>query len=229
MSTLQSDSDLFGARQAKRVSAQQLPLPLVWSDRAAQGGFLVGESNEDAVRYILAPETWTLPVTWLTGPAGCGKSHLGGLFTARTGGDVVEYHDVTDDETVFHAWNRALGNGLPMLLISRDDRLVDHVQLPDLRTRLASTPHVTIGLPDARMSAVLLERLLADRGLAISAKLADYVVRRIERSYDAIHATASAIDASAMASGRVLGEAMVRDVLVAARLMETGDDARTTE
>lgn len=219
MTSIEGERDLFGAANTATALAQQLPLPLVWSDRAAEGGFLIGESNEAAVRYILAPESWTLPVTLLTGPEGSGKSHLGRLFSARTGGSVVEYAGPHDDEAVFHAWNRALGDQLPMLVIGQDDALVAHIALPDLRTRLSSTPHVTIGQPDPKLAAALLERGLADRGLVVTPKLAEAIVRGLERSYRALHAAIAAIDTAAMASGRVIGERMAREVLIAARLV----------
>lgn len=228
MTTVQDDRGRCDTRSAQHVPARQLPLPLVWSDRAAEGGFLIGASNEDAVRYVLAPEAWTIPVTLLTGPEGAGKSHLGRLFAARTNGVVVEYAEM-DEEAVFHAWNRALSNNHPMLVISRDDAMVDKVSLPDLRTRLSSTPHLTIAMPDVMLATALLERMLAERGLAVTGKLASFVAQRIERSYAALHRATAAIDAAAMGSGRVLGERLVRDALIAAGLIGMDDAPQTME
>lgn len=230
MKTVEDDRDLFGSPSAScATSAQQLPLPLVWSDRAAEGGFLIGPSNEDAVRYILAPETWTVPVTLLTGPEGSGKSHLGALFTARTGGDVIDYDTVQDEEAVFHAWNRALASESPMLLITRDAQLPMHVQLADLQTRLASTPHVAFAMPDERLASGIVERLLAARGLGVTPDLAAFAVARIERSYTALMAAVAAIDAAKTASGRVLGERLIRDALVAAGMFDAGTPSKGME
>ena len=58
--------------------------------------------------------------------------------------------------------------------------------LPDLRSRLAATPHVEIGPPDDALLGQLILKLLGDRGIAAPPELADYLVPRIERSYVAV-------------------------------------------
>ena len=57
------------------------------------------------------------------------------------------------------------------------------VALPDLRSRLAATPHVEIGPPDDALLGQLILKLLGDRGIAAPPELGDFLVPRIERSY----------------------------------------------
>lgn len=213
MTAVTSDRDLFGAPSTPQVSAQQLPLPLAWRDTATQVGIIVGAANSDAVRYLSSPDSWPVPAVLLTGPAGSGKTQLGKLFVARSGGDVLDHDMMEDEEAVFHAWNRAQAEHRPVLLISEDNDYLAHVRLPDLRTRLLATPHVIIEAPDAALSCALIERLLADRGLAVTARLAQFVAERVEHRYAAIHAAVAAIDAAAMGSGKILGERLIRDAL----------------
>lgn len=218
-------ADLFGSAVAPPHVHKQLALPLTWcrSAHESDGAFLVGDSNAIAARHLQRFDEWTMPATILIGPHGSGKSLLAKLFVAAGAGEVVDSIEYSDENAVFHAWNRAQSGGQHLLIIANAREQVDAVQLPDLRTRLKTAPIVMIGDPDASLSAALIERLLTGRGLAHTPVLANYITQRIERSYAAIHAAVDAIVALALASGRPLGTRLAREAMIAAGLYQAAD------
>ncbi len=221
--------DLFGERVAVPAKVRQLPLPLAWhgEGRGAPAAFVTGTSNADAVRHILRFAEWTVPATVLVGPAGSGRSTLSALFLAQHRGAVVDGLAGADEEALFHAWNRAQADGHKILIIIDNMSDVTSVRLPDLATRLATAPVVTIGAPDDCLMRDLIEHLLVRRGLSPAPQTAAYVAARIERSYDAIHAAVAAIDAHALASGNGVGIRSARTALIAAGLY--GGDAEDSD
>lgn len=218
-------ADLFGSVIPPSHVHRQLALPLTWcrSAHESDGAFLVGDSNAIAARHLQRFGEWMSPATILIGPHGCGKSLLARLFVAAGAGEVVDSIEHADEDALFHAWNRAQSGGQRLLIIAQSREQIDAVQLPDLRTRLKTAPIVTIGDPDASLSAALIERLLTGRGLAHAPSLANYITRRIERSYAAIHAAVDASVALALASGRPLGTRLAREAMIAAGLYQVAD------
>lgn len=218
-------ADLFGCAVAVPHAHKQLALPLTWCRNAheSDGAFLVGDSNAIAARHLQRFDEWTSPATILIGPHGSGKSLLAKLFVAAGAGEVVDSIEHADEDALFHAWNRAQSSGQCLLIIAQSREQIDAVQLPDLRTRLNTAPIVTIGDPDASLSAALIERLLTGRGLAHAPSLANYITQRIERSYAAIHAAVDASVALALASGRPLGTRLAREAMIAAGLYQVAD------
>src|SRR3546814_16659206 len=66
------------------------------------------------------------------------------LFRSR----VIDGHASVAEEEIFHAWNAAQASGTPLLIIADAPPSDWNVALPDLRSRLAAVPVLTIGEPD---------------------------------------------------------------------------------
>ncbi len=205
---------------------RQLPLPLRWTAGAAapQPRFITGASNGAAVRHLARHAWWPQPATILIGPARSGRSLLGRIFADESGARVIDTLRDADEEAVFHAWNAAQAARRPMLVIADSADDVAAVRLADLATRLATAPVITIDDPDGGLAAALIERLLAERGLAASAGLGEFVAARIERSYAALHAAVDAIDAASLSSARRATPALARAAITGAGLLCDGDE-----
>ena len=86
--------------------------------------------------------------------------------------------------------------------------------MPDLASRLKATPHVVIGDPDDDLVSLLMQKLLAQRGLMLKPDVTAYVLARIERSYIAILRFVDALDNAALVLKRGISIALARDVLM---------------
>ena len=190
----------------------QLPLPLAYRTAMGEGDFFVSAANADAVAWLDRWPDWPGPQALLIGPPGSGKSHLARIFASRSGATVVEAAEHADPEALFHAWNAATPT-LPLLMTARTRAADWPHRLPDLASRLAATPLLTIRDPDDALLGAVLAKQFADRGLRLAPEVAAYVLTRIERSFASLAATIAALDAAALADGRGITVPLARDVL----------------
>ena len=124
-----------------------------------------------------------------------------------------------DEERLFHAYNRALADRRPLLLVTDAAPGDWQVRLPDLATRLAAAPVVRIAEPDERLAPQLVEQWLARRGVMLAPATAAFVAERIERSYAALERAVAAIDAHVLAQRSAATLPQVRAALRDAEML----------
>ena len=189
----------------------QLALPLSYRTAMGEGDFFVSRANAEAVAWLDRWPDWPSCHAVVTGPRGSGKSHLARIFAARSGATVIEDADGVDPEALFHAWNAATA-AAPLLMTARTRPPAWPHRLPDLASRLAATPLLTIRDPDDALLGVVLAKQFADRGLRLHADVAAYILTRIERSFVSLAATVAALDAAALGAGRPVTVPLARAV-----------------
>jgi hypothetical protein len=172
----------------------QIALPFDWPVADREEDFLLADSNRAAFEHLRRWPTWPVMATILTGPRKSGRSLLGRIFVRKTGGRLFDNAEGHDEEALFHAWNDAQARRKPLLIVADDVPPRWQVELPDLRSRLAATPHAGIGPPDDALIRDLIVKLLGDRGIAAPPDLADYLVPRIERSHVAVLSVVDILD-----------------------------------
>lgn len=213
----------------------QMPLDLGGAPAYSAADFLVADSNRDAVASIEQWMGWSGFAQALVGPEGSGKTHLAHLFAARAAATivaaralaaeavptlasgpavVVEDADRGVDETaLLHLFNLLRERGRRLLLTARLPPARWSIALPDLRSRLAALPVVTIGTPDEALLGALLLKLFADRQMRVGQDLVAYLMPRLERSFAAVHAAVAALDRAALAERRPITVPLAREVL----------------
>ena len=191
----------------------QIALPLAWPDEAGGGEFVVGTSNAAAVRMLDRWAAWPVRTALLAGPPQSGRSLLGRIFAARSGGSVIDDAEHVAEEALFHAWNRAQDERRPLLLIVRALPPAWQVALPDLRSRLAASPAATIAPPDDALIAALFEHGFARRRVDARADLIAWLTARVERSHASVIETIDRLDRAALAGRRRLSIPLARETL----------------
>jgi chromosomal replication initiation ATPase DnaA len=191
----------------------QIALPLDWPVADRDEDFLISDSNRAAFDHLKRWSVWPVMATLVTGPRKSGRSLLGRLFVRKTGGRLFDNAEDHDEEAIFHAWNEAQLSRRPLLIVADAPPPIWQVALPDLRSRLAATPHVALGDPDDRLVGDLIVKLLGDRGVAVPPEVPAYVVPRIERSYLAVQQAVAALDRATLSHHRRMTVAMARRAL----------------
>lgn len=191
----------------------QIALPLDWPVADRDEDFLISDANHAAFDHLKRWSVWPVMATLVTGPRKSGRSLLGRLFVRKTGGRLFDNGEDHDEEAIFHAWNEAQTSRRPLLIVADAPPPIWQVTLPDLRSRLAATPHVALGDPDDRLIGDLIVKLLGDRGIAVPPELPAYIVPRIERSYMAVQQVVAALDRAALSHHRRMTVAMARRAL----------------
>jgi hypothetical protein len=191
----------------------QIALPLDWPVADRDEDFLISESNRNAFEHLKRWSLWPVMATLVTGPRKSGRSLLGRLFVRKTGGRLFDNAEDHEEEALFHAWNEAQLSRRPLLIVADSGPPDWQVALPDLRSRLSATPHVSIGGPDDGLIGDLIVKLLGDRGIAVPPEVPAFVVPRIERSYVAVQQVVAALDRAALSHHRRITVAMAKRAL----------------
>lgn len=198
----------------------QISLPFEWHGNGCggmeDGDFLVSDANRIAVTHLERWREWPLSVSVLTGPPRSGRSTLARHFVTMSGGAIIDEAEGADEHRLFHAWNEAQTQHRPLLMVGRTSPASWTVALPDLRSRLAAVPHVHIEEPDEALARALIARTFDRTGASYAADLPDWLLRRVERSYDAIDMVTQLLDRAALSSGRKISVAMAKEALQSA-------------
>jgi chromosomal replication initiation ATPase DnaA len=191
----------------------QLALPLAWPAEPGGEAFLVGPSNEQAVRMLDAWADWPVRTALLVGAPRSGRSLLARVFATRSGAAVIDDARSVSEPELFHAWNRAQEEGRPLLLVADRRPSAWETRLPDLRSRLAASPVAEIGAPDDALARALLAHSFERRGLDARPDLIDWMAARVERSHAALLDAAEAVARAAAERRRRLSIPFARAAL----------------
>ncbi len=215
---------------------QQLVMPFAPATSYAPEDFVRGESNEEAHTLIHSWPNWPYSLMLIHGPKGCGKTHLAHVFAGRAQASLLDPKRIGTapaDQllTGNHAWiiddltqvtheaalaqliNHARARGDYMLLLADAPASQLPFALPDLRSRLAMLPAVTLGAPDDALLMGVLAKAFADRQLRIAPDVLAYAVARLERSHAAAQQFAAQMDQLSLAQGRAVTLPLVREAL----------------
>ncbi|MES2001790.1 MAG: DnaA/Hda family protein [Pseudomonadota bacterium] len=202
----------------------QIALPLDWPQTEGDARFIVSEANRAPFDHFRQWSLWPVKAAILTGPRRSGRTLLARSFAERVGGRLFDEAEQRDEEELFHAWNQAQDTGRPLVMIA--DRAPPQWKpaLPDLKTRLAVTPVVTIALPDDHLFEALIQLHFADRGLHIPGDALRFMAQRLHRDYFTAERAVEAVDRFAIAERARLSLPTVRRALAEAKLIG-GDSA----
>jgi chromosomal replication initiation ATPase DnaA len=193
------------------LKPEQIPLDLGHRNAMGRTDFMIAPSNEAAVAWIDRWPNWPAPALILYGPPASGKTHLGAVWQDRAGSKGYLVDDVQEiignqekEEKLFHLYNQAREDNTHLLMMAElPPRQWDFI-LPDLASRLRAAPSVEIQPPDDTLLAAMLIKLFNDRQLHIGTDVLNYILPRIERSYDAARDLVEKADHQALAGKRAV-------------------------
>ena len=183
-----------------RDADTQIPLEL--SPEPANGfeSFIITDGNRIAVTALRAWPDWPAPVLLLLGPEGTGKTHLGEAWKTLSCGLLVDNAEKVEEAELFTQMNLALnGEVSGLLLTSRKPIAEWGVEMPDLRSRLSSTPVMIMDDYDEEVLEPLVRQLFENRGRLVTKDLVDYLLRYENREVGALRNLVRTLDEAALA------------------------------
>jgi chromosomal replication initiation ATPase DnaA len=208
--------------------SEQLPLDLPVRNAMNAAGFVVSDSNRDAVAWTDRWPDWPGAALAVYGPPGCGKTHLAHVWQARSQARFLEPSALEHlplgenlildgirlpEEHLFHLINHVRAQHASLLILDREPPARWAVRLPDLASRLASVPAVAVLPPDDILLAAVLDKHFSDRQVEVAPEVIAYLVKQIERSFIAAETMARRLDRVAMARQAPISIKLARDVL----------------
>lgn len=204
----------------------------------AREDFVVADGNREALAWIDRWPDWPAPALSLSGPTGCGKTHLGRIWAVQSGAVAMEGTDLdgksvadltelaaaspaivieeaqhAPERALFHLYNLMRERRGSLLLISPEPPARWAIALPDLASRLRAAPAVAVAPPDDDLLGSIILKQLADRQLHAGAGVVQYLVSRMERSAEAARRVVAALDRRALAERREIDRRLAIDVL----------------
>jgi chromosomal replication initiation ATPase DnaA len=196
----------------------------------ATDDFFVSTSNKKAYSFILNKKIDNKKIL-LIGPNKSGKTHLGKIWQKNNNAISYEnnfeiilnykknifiddFFKNINEEKIFHLINHCSINKLTILLTSNKEVFEHNFLLKDLISRLKTFNLLRINLPDDDLIINLIIKLLHDKQIIIKNKeIFNYILKRIERTYEEIFLLIENIDKLSLEKKRELTIPLIKKLL----------------
>ena len=197
--------------------------------------FYVSPSNQEAYDFINSWPKWIKRTVNIFGPSGSGKSHLASILKSKTSCLQIETKKLNDEiffkfktkealiienlnekaseKLLFSLWNIALQDNKYLLITSKKPINSFKFKLRDLMSRVTSSLIIGINLPSDDLISVILAKNFSDKQIKVEKKHIDYIIKRIDRSYEKISQFILILDKYSLKKGSPFGLKMIKEVL----------------
>ena len=197
--------------------------------------FYVSSSNEEAYDFINSWPNWIKRIVNIFGPSGSGKTHLASILKSKTSclemdskkidektylkfktkeALIIEnLHEKISEKLLFSLWNCALQDNKYFLIISKKPINSYKFKLSDLISRVNSSLTIGINLPSDDLISVILTKNFSDKQIIVEKKHIDFIVKRIDRSYEKISLFILTLDKYSLKKGSPFSLKLIKEVL----------------
>ena len=197
--------------------------------------FYVSRSNQEAYELINSWPKWVKKICNIFGPLGSGKTHLMSILKKKTSTLEIQSNELDDkiffefktrevliienfngkvpENLLFSLWNVALQDNKYLLITSTKPINTYKFKLADLKSRVSSSMFIGINLPDDDLISVILAKNFSDKQIKVKKKHIDYIIKRIDRSYEKISQFISVLDKYSLKKGSPFGLKLIKEVL----------------
>ena len=197
--------------------------------------FYVSPSNQEAYDFINSWPKWIKRTVNIFGPSGSGKSHLASILKSKTSCLQIETKKLSDEiffkfktketliienldrkvpeKLLFSLWNIALQDNKYLLITSKKPINSVKFKLRDLTSRVTSSLIIGINLPSDDLISVILAKNFSDKQITVEKKHIDYIIKRIDRSYEKISQFILTLDKYSLKKGSPFALKLIKEVL----------------
>ena len=197
--------------------------------------FYVSSSNKEAYDFINSWPKWVKRIVNIFGPSGSGKSHLVSFLKSKTQCLQIQNKELNDkiffkfktkealiieninekvsENLLFSLWNIALQDNKYLLFTSSNPISSFKFKLPDLRSRAKDIITIELKLPGDDLIGVILAKNFSDKQIKVEKKHIDYIIKRIDRSYEKISQFVLTLDKYSLEKGGSFSLKMIKEVL----------------
>ena len=197
--------------------------------------YYVSTSNKEAYDFINSWPKWPKKIVNIFGPNGSGKTHTASLLKNKTTILKIQSREINDeifskfktkealiledfDEKIseslfFSLWNKILQDNKYLLITSKQPITNYKFKLEDLNSRINSCIRIGIKLPSDNLIAVILSKNFSDKQISVKKNQIDYILKRIDRSYEKISKFISILDKYSLKKASPVSLKLIKEVL----------------
>ena len=197
--------------------------------------FYVSPSNQEAYDFINNWPKWIKRIVNIFGPSGSGKSHLSSILKTKTkcleilANELNEniifefktkevliienFNEKIPEELLFSLWNIALQDNKYFLINSIKPINSYKFKLSDLTSRIKSSLIIGIKLPSDDLISAIITKNFSDKQIMVEEKHIDYIIKRIDRSYEKISQFILTLDSYSLKKGSPFRLKLIKEVL----------------
>ena len=215
--------------------SDQLILKFPFHQAYKKEDFYVSSSNQAAYDLINSWPKWIKRTVNIFGPSGSGKYHLASILKSNTSCMQIETKNLSDEiffkfktketliienldrkiseKLLFSLWNIALQDNKYLLITSKKPINSFKFELRDLMSRVTSSLIIGINLPSDDLIGVILAKNFSDKQITVEKKHIDYIIKRIDRSYEKISQFILTLDKYSLKKGSPIALKLIKEVL----------------
>ena len=197
--------------------------------------FFVSNSNLEAFEILNNWPKWIKKFINLYGEKYSGKSHLAKIFELKSTclniseknfteeilikfkakqSLIIEDYQNNISENLLYSLINIVEQENKYLLITSEKPINEfNYKLNDLVSRLNNFLYIKLGAPDDELIYALIVKNFSDRQITIDKKLIDYIIKRIDRSYESIFIFISKVDQLSLQKGKPINLEVIKKVL----------------
>ena len=215
--------------------SDQLILKFTTHQAYKKEDFYVSPSNQEAYDFINSWPKWIKRIINIFGPSGSGKSHLASILKSKTSCLQIDSKELDEktflkfktkealiienmdekisEKLLFSLWNIALQDNKYFLITSTKPINSYKFKLRDLISRVNSSLIIGINLPSDDLIGVILAKNFSDKQIKVEKNHIDYIIKRIDRSYEKISQFILILDKYSLKKGGPFGLKLIKEVL----------------
>ena len=197
--------------------------------------FCICESNKLAHDYLFKFPNWENNILNIYGPKKCGKSFLLTIFAKNHSFFKISLSNISKDnidfllnqnqliiedlatcdreDLLFLIFNEYKNNNKFLIFSSELDTSVMSFNLNDLKSRLRSVLNLEILNPSDHLLYLILSKQFFNRQIKIKKELLMHIVKKIDRTYDAVNEFVIKIDKESLSNKKKIDLKIINKVL----------------
>jgi len=197
--------------------------------------FYVSPSNQEAYDFINSWPRWIKKIVNIFGPSGSGKSHLASILKNKTSYLKINSNELNEkiftrykikealiienldekisEKLLFALWNVAMQDNKYLMITSKKPIASYKFKLKDLTSRVKSSLIIGIKLPSDDLISVIIAKSFSDKQIKVEKKHIDYIIKRIDRSYEKISQFILILDKYSLKKGKPFSLKLIKEVL----------------
>jgi len=197
--------------------------------------FYVSPSNQEAYDFINSWPRWIKKIVNIFGPSGSGKSHLASILKNKTSYLKINSNELNEkiftrykikealiienldekisEKLLFALWNVAMQDNKYLMITSKKPIASYKFKLKDLTSRVKSSLIIGIKLPSDDLISVIIAKSFSDKQIKVEKKHIDYIIKRIDRSYEKISQFILTLDKYSLKKRKPFSLKLIKEVL----------------